>query len=128
MIAYLHQPLVQLACNLYGYVPSVQVTWYQENGTEIQNSSKYSISLHSQHGNRHMVQIGGVAPQPSTLSILSIHTTLQSDSGTYTCAVHNSTAEITLIVQLPPGTWLHTDLYIPVTILYSLITYSGKNV
>ena len=99
VMAYLHQTSVQLACNLSGYVPSsVQVRWFQENGNETRNSSKYSISMHSQHGNE---EIGGVASQ---LSILTVYNTLLSDSGIYTCVLLNSTAPINLVVLAPtPG-------------------------
>ena len=96
VMAYLHQTSVQLACNLSGYVPSsAQVRWFQENGNETQNSSKYSISMHSQHGNE---EIGGVASQ---LSILTVYNTLLSDSRIYTCVLLNSTAPINLVVLAP---------------------------
>ena len=102
VMAYLHQTSVQLVCSLSGYVPnSAQVRWFQENGSEVQNSNKYSISMHSQHGNE---EIGGVAP---LLSTLTVYNAVLLDSGNYTCALHNSTATINLIVLAPtPGMYV----------------------
>lgn len=77
---------VQLDCNLRsGYLPANEITWFNNQGVDIQGTSKYTVLRTSAWAN---------------LTVRDVHETL--DSGEYRCSTSNAVGgtEINITLQV----------------------------
>jgi len=94
--------VVELGCDMAGYVrPDNDLHWFR-GGDAISQSSKYDVKF--RNGSQ-TAQQGGTIPVPSRLCALKILHPEIKDTGTYTCSINgtNKTAYVELLVLEASG-------------------------
>ena len=97
MTVTLGDPSATLSCELYGYLMRQPPTITWNFGSDVLvNDSVFTITV--QDGS-HMIQNGGVTPQPSMRSVLTISHPNRTHEGSYICSVSGSLRTISLEVM-----------------------------
>ncbi len=92
---------VELSCDMSNYIrPDDQLQWFR-NG-EMITSGQARRQITFVNGNAYQGQFGGLLPQSSRVSMLTISNPILSDTGTYNCRVIGTTksVDIELLVQI----------------------------
>ena len=103
--------LIQLSCDMAGFVPPVSDLQWFRNGMMLQNTSDHTIF--NEVGNRAALLPGSSQPESSILSVLIIHDPQVEDSGEYQCRIvslnMSEIIQLTVSSSLQPSSTLISE-------------------
>ena len=99
---YIDEGQVALTCEVYGFLRSTDpLIWLSKNGSEINSSSKYSIT--SSRSSQPTILTSDGSSIPGFSSTLTIRQLSEADKGNYTCVVDGNSSVVQLSVVAGPA-------------------------
>ena len=100
VIAHSNDTEVELACEMTLYIrPDEDLQWFRGSEMIVNGTNRHTVSYHN--GSVRAAQYGGDTLIPGRVSVLTISSPQQSDSGTYTCRILETeqSADVQLSVE-----------------------------